>query len=128
MRSARSTGRSATRFASAVRAFQERNGLAPDGYADLALLKRVGAARCSFSTDGLKPPLKETAGVAAPPASRLLRGPDGARIVGSRASRSAGFRRRTSRACLAIGAMLRDARRIDRPDGQGRSGSRRRSS
>ncbi len=26
---------------SAVRAFQERHGLTPDGYADLALLKRV---------------------------------------------------------------------------------------
>jgi membrane-bound lytic murein transglycosylase B len=45
---------------SAVRAFQERNGLAPDGYADPALLERVAAARCSFSTDGLKPPLKDT--------------------------------------------------------------------
>lgn len=44
---------------SAVRAFQERNGLAPDGYADEALLKRVAAARCAFSTDGLKPPLNE---------------------------------------------------------------------
>jgi membrane-bound lytic murein transglycosylase B len=45
---------------SAVRAFQERNGLAPDGYPDSALLERVAAAQCSFSTDGLKPPLKET--------------------------------------------------------------------
>jgi membrane-bound lytic murein transglycosylase B len=45
---------------SAVRAFQERNALAPDGYADPALLQRVAAARCSFSTDGLKPPLKDT--------------------------------------------------------------------
>lgn len=44
---------------SAVRAFQERNGLAPDGDADPALLKRVAASRCSFSTDGLKPPLKD---------------------------------------------------------------------
>jgi membrane-bound lytic murein transglycosylase B len=44
---------------SAVRAFQERNDLAPDGYADPALLQRVAAARCSFSTDGLKPPLKD---------------------------------------------------------------------
>jgi membrane-bound lytic murein transglycosylase B len=44
---------------SAVRAFQERNGLAPDGYADPGLMKRVAAARCSFSTDGLKPPLKD---------------------------------------------------------------------
>jgi len=30
---------------SAVRAYQERNGLAPDGYADLALFNRVSAAR-----------------------------------------------------------------------------------
>src|SRR5271166_1509554 len=30
---------------SAVRAYQERNGLAPDGYADLALFQRVSAAR-----------------------------------------------------------------------------------
>ena len=30
---------------SAVRAYQERNGLAPDGYADAALLKRLGALR-----------------------------------------------------------------------------------
>jgi peptidoglycan hydrolase-like protein with peptidoglycan-binding domain len=44
---------------SAVRAFQERNDLAPDGYADPALLQRVAVARCSFSTDGLKPPLKD---------------------------------------------------------------------
>jgi membrane-bound lytic murein transglycosylase B len=44
---------------SAVRGFQERNGLAPDGYADPTLLKRVAATRCAFSTDGLKPPLKE---------------------------------------------------------------------
>ncbi|HEX9168799.1 MAG TPA: lytic murein transglycosylase, partial [Roseiarcus sp.] len=29
----------------AVRAYQERNGLAPDGYADLSLFKRVNAAR-----------------------------------------------------------------------------------
>jgi membrane-bound lytic murein transglycosylase B len=44
---------------SAARAFQERNGLTPDGYADPALLQRVAAARCSFYTDGLKPPLKD---------------------------------------------------------------------
>jgi len=43
----------------AVRAFQERNGLAPDGYPDLALLKQVSASRCWFSRDGLKPPSKE---------------------------------------------------------------------
>ena len=30
---------------SAVRAYQEHNGLAPDGYADLALFKRVSAMR-----------------------------------------------------------------------------------
>jgi membrane-bound lytic murein transglycosylase B len=30
---------------SAVRAYQERNGLTPDGYADLALLKRIGAGK-----------------------------------------------------------------------------------
>ena len=28
---------------SAVRAYQERNGLKPDGYADLALFRRVSA-------------------------------------------------------------------------------------
>jgi membrane-bound lytic murein transglycosylase B len=44
----------------AVRAFQERNGVAPDGYPDLALLKQVSASRCLFSPDGLKPPWKET--------------------------------------------------------------------
>ena len=43
----------------AVRAFQERNGLAPDGYPDLALLKQVSASRCPASRDGLKPPSKE---------------------------------------------------------------------
>ena len=43
----------------AVRAFQERNGLAPDGYPTLALLKQVSASRCSASRDGLKPPSKE---------------------------------------------------------------------
>ena len=30
---------------SAVRAYQERNGLKPDGYADLALFRRVSALR-----------------------------------------------------------------------------------
>jgi peptidoglycan hydrolase-like protein with peptidoglycan-binding domain len=30
---------------SAVRAYQERNGLTPDGYANLALFRRVGASR-----------------------------------------------------------------------------------
>ena len=30
---------------SAVRAYQERNGLAPDGYANLALFRRVSASR-----------------------------------------------------------------------------------
>jgi len=43
----------------AVRAFQEHNGLAPEGYPNLALLKEVSASRCSASRDGLKPPSKE---------------------------------------------------------------------
>ncbi len=30
---------------SAIRAYQERNGISPDGYADLALLKRIDAAK-----------------------------------------------------------------------------------
>jgi peptidoglycan hydrolase-like protein with peptidoglycan-binding domain len=30
---------------SAILAYQERNGLKPDGYVDLALLKRIGASR-----------------------------------------------------------------------------------
>ena len=29
----------------AVRKYQERNGLPPDGYADVALLKRIGSDR-----------------------------------------------------------------------------------
>jgi membrane-bound lytic murein transglycosylase B len=32
-------------LSSAVRAYQERNGLKPDGYADLALLKRIGSQK-----------------------------------------------------------------------------------
>jgi membrane-bound lytic murein transglycosylase B len=43
----------------AVRAFQERNGLAPDGYPNLALLQQVIASRCPASRGGLKPPSKE---------------------------------------------------------------------
>jgi membrane-bound lytic murein transglycosylase B len=38
-------GRAGDALRSAVRAYQARNGLAPDGYADLALLKRVDAER-----------------------------------------------------------------------------------
>ena len=38
-------GRIGDALRSAVRAYQERNGLAPDGYADLALFKRVSDAR-----------------------------------------------------------------------------------
>ena len=38
-------GKSGDAMRSAVRAYQERNGLAPDGYANLALFKRVSAAR-----------------------------------------------------------------------------------
>jgi membrane-bound lytic murein transglycosylase B len=45
----------------AVRAFQERNGLAPDGYPNLALLNQVSASRCLASRDGLTPPSKEAA-------------------------------------------------------------------
>jgi lytic murein transglycosylase len=43
----------------AVRIFQERDGLAPDGYVDLALLKRVAASRCLASPNGLNPPSNE---------------------------------------------------------------------
>ena len=43
----------------AVRTFQERNGLAPDGYPDLALFNEVSASRCPASRDRLKPPSKE---------------------------------------------------------------------
>jgi membrane-bound lytic murein transglycosylase B len=38
-------GKTGDALRSAVRAYQERNGLAPDGYADLTLFKRVSAAR-----------------------------------------------------------------------------------
>jgi membrane-bound lytic murein transglycosylase B len=38
-------GRSGDSLRSAVRAYQQRNGVPPDGYADLALLTRVSAAR-----------------------------------------------------------------------------------
>ena len=38
-------GRIGDALRSAVRVYQERNGLAPDGYADLALFKRISAAR-----------------------------------------------------------------------------------
>jgi peptidoglycan lytic transglycosylase B len=38
-------GRIGDALRSAVRAYQERNGLAPDGYANLALFERVSAAR-----------------------------------------------------------------------------------
>jgi membrane-bound lytic murein transglycosylase B len=38
-------GRIGDALRSAVRAYQERNGLPPDGYADLALLKRIGDPR-----------------------------------------------------------------------------------
>ena len=37
-------GKTGDAFRSAVRAYQERNGLVPDGYADLALFKRFIAA------------------------------------------------------------------------------------
>jgi membrane-bound lytic murein transglycosylase B len=60
----------------AVRAFQERNGLAPDGYPDLALLNEVSASRRPASWDGLKPPSKEAvwrcAVSPAPPAAPRL--------------------------------------------------------
>jgi lytic murein transglycosylase len=42
-----------------IRAFQERNGLAPDGYPTPALLIEVSASRCLASRAGLKPPSKE---------------------------------------------------------------------
>ena len=38
-------GRTGDALRSAVRVYQERNGLAPDGYANLALFKRLSAAR-----------------------------------------------------------------------------------
>ena len=38
---------------SAVRAYQERNGLAPDGYADLALFKRISAKRLCLAGGAL---------------------------------------------------------------------------
>ncbi len=38
-------GRSGDALRSAVRAYQERNGLKPDGYADLALFRRITAKR-----------------------------------------------------------------------------------
>ena len=38
-------GKSGDALRSAVRAYQERNGLNPDGYADLALFRRVTAKR-----------------------------------------------------------------------------------
>jgi lytic murein transglycosylase len=52
-------GKIGDQIRAAVRAFQERNGLAPDGYPDLALFKLVSASRCSASRDGSKPPAKE---------------------------------------------------------------------
>jgi lytic murein transglycosylase len=59
----------------AVRAFQERNGLKPDGYPDLALLMEVSASRCPASRDG-RPPAKGAVGPcgvsAAPPAQPEL--------------------------------------------------------
>ena len=38
-------GRVGDSLRSAVRKYQEDNGLTPDGYADLSLLKRIDAAR-----------------------------------------------------------------------------------
>ena len=38
-------GRSGDALRSAVRAYQEQNGLKPDGYADLALFRRITAKR-----------------------------------------------------------------------------------
>ena len=38
-------GKAGDAFRSAVRSWQERNGLTPDGYADVALLKRVTAQK-----------------------------------------------------------------------------------
>jgi membrane-bound lytic murein transglycosylase B len=52
-------GRIGDALRTAVRIFQEREGLAPDGYVDLALLKRVAAARCLASPNGLNPPPNE---------------------------------------------------------------------
>jgi len=52
-------GKIGDQIRAAVRAFQERNGLAPDGYPTLALLKQVSASRCPAPRDRLKPPSKE---------------------------------------------------------------------
>ncbi len=52
-------GKIGDQIRAAVRAFQERNGLAPDGYPDRALFKQVSDSRCSASRDGSKPPAKE---------------------------------------------------------------------
>ena len=38
-------GQAGEAMRSAVRAYQERNGLTPDGYADVALLERVEASQ-----------------------------------------------------------------------------------
>ena len=38
-------GKAGDSLRAAVRAYQERNGLAPDGYADLALMERIAASR-----------------------------------------------------------------------------------
>ena len=42
-----SDGRIGDSLRATARVFQERNGLAPDGYPTLALLKQVSASRCS---------------------------------------------------------------------------------
>jgi lytic murein transglycosylase len=52
-------GKIGDQLRAAVRAFQERDGLAPDGYPTLALLIEVSASRCSASLNSLKPPSKE---------------------------------------------------------------------
>jgi peptidoglycan hydrolase-like protein with peptidoglycan-binding domain len=54
-------GKIGDQIRAAVRAFQERNGLAPDGYPSLALLTQVSASRRPASRDGLKPPSKNAA-------------------------------------------------------------------
>jgi peptidoglycan hydrolase-like protein with peptidoglycan-binding domain len=60
-------GKIGDQIRAAVRAFQERNGLAPDGYPDLALFKQVSASRCPVALAGSKAPAKERpCGVSAP--------------------------------------------------------------
>jgi lytic murein transglycosylase len=51
-------GRIGDQLRTAVRAFQERHGLAPDGYPTVALLNEVSGSRCPASQPGLKPPTK----------------------------------------------------------------------